>query len=85
MNNLNENNTEITRAIEIYDFLSTCDKDDFCYMVDTSVFNKIMLAFFKLAMNEARIDVETENSIINQLSNIFNQFSTKEILEQYGS
>ena len=38
------------KEIRIYDFLATCDTDDFCRMVDSSVFNDIIRAFLKMAM-----------------------------------
>lgn len=69
------------RDIEIYDFLATCNQDDFCRMVDSSAFNDIIRAFLKLAMKNAELDELAEDKVLNQLRWIFDEKSAKEVLE----
>lgn len=68
------------RNIRIYDFLATCDTDDFCRMVDSSAFNDIIRAFLKLAVENAGIDEKSQDKVINQLHWIFDEKSAKEVL-----
>ena len=44
------------KEIRIYDFLSTCDTEDICRMVDSSAFNDIIKAFVETAVKNADID-----------------------------
>lgn len=68
------------RNIRIYDFLATCDTDDFCRMVDSSAFNDIIRAFLKLAVENAGIDEKSQDKVIDQLHWIFDEKSAKEVL-----
>lgn len=73
---------EARRNIEIYDFLSTCNQDDFCRMVDSSAFNDIIRAFLKKAMRGAGLDEESENRMLSELRYLFDEMSAKEVLEK---
>ena len=44
------NKEEAEKEIRIYEFLATCDTDDFCIMVDSSAFNDIIRGFIKMAV-----------------------------------
>lgn len=59
------------KEIRIYDFLATCDTDDFCRMVDSSVFNDIIRAFLKMAIDNAEIGDEEKEKVIGQLRWIY--------------
>lgn len=72
------------KEIRIYDFLATCDTDDFCRMVDSSAFNDIIRAFLKMAIDNAEIGDEEKEKVIGQLRWIFDEKSTKEVLERYN-
>lgn len=41
------NKEEAEKKIRIYEFLATCDVDDFCRMVDSSVFTTLLCHFWK--------------------------------------
>lgn len=69
------------KEIRIYEFLATCDTDDFCRMVDSSAFNDIIRAFLKMAVKNADIDEEAQDKVLNQLRWIFDEKSAKEVLE----
>lgn len=71
------------KEIRIYDFLATCDIDDFCRMVDSSAFNDIIRAFLKMAVKNADLDEEVQDKVINQLRWIFDEKTAKEVLENY--
>ena len=43
------------KEIRIYEFLATCDVDDFCQMVDSSAFNDIIKAYLCMAVNNAKL------------------------------
>lgn len=68
------------KEIRIYDFLATCDIDDFCRMVDSSAFNDIIRAFLKMAVDDADIDEKSKEKVIGQLRWIFDEKSAKEVL-----
>ncbi len=70
------------RDIEIYDFLATCNQDDFCRMVDSSAFNDIIRAFLRLAVKNAELSKKSEDKMLNQLSWIFDEMSAKEVLNR---
>lgn len=72
-----------TRTAEIYEFISTCNKDDFCKMVDSSAFNDIIKAFLKKAINDAEIDEKSKDSVMNELKYLFNDTSAKDVLKEY--
>lgn len=72
---------EAKRDIEIYEFLATCNTDDFCRMVDSSAFNDIITAFLTKAVKNAGIDGQSQDKVINQLRWIFDGQTAKEVLQ----
>jgi hypothetical protein len=72
------------KAIRIYDFLATCDKDDICQMVDSSAFNDIIRAFLRMAVENAGLDEKARNSVTGQLRWIFDEWSAKDVLNKYA-
>lgn len=72
---------EAKKEIRIYDFLSSCDQDDFCRMVDSSAFNDIIRAFLKMAVVNAELEEEQQGNVLNQLRWIFSEKSAKEVLQ----
>lgn len=71
------------KEIRVYEFLATCDVDDFCRMVDSSAFNDIIRAFLKMAVENAGIDEKSKEKVIGQLRWIFDEKSAKEILQEF--
>lgn len=71
------------RDIEIFDFLATCNQDDFCRMVDSSAFNDIIKAYIELAVKNAGIDKKSQEKVINQSHWIFDEKNAKEVLKDY--
>lgn len=71
------------KEIRIYEFLATCDTDDFCRMVDSSAFNDIIRAFVKMAVTNAEIDEDSKGKVISQLRWIFDEKQAREVLDEY--
>lgn len=69
------------REIRVYDFLATCDSDDLCRMVDSSVFNDIIRAYLKMAVQSADIDEDSRNKVVGQLRWLFDEKTAKQVLE----
>ncbi len=70
------------KEIRIFDFLSTCDNDDICQLVDSSAFNDIIRAFTRRAVQNADIDKESQKKVLTQLEWLFDTNTAKEILEK---
>lgn len=71
------------KEIRIYDFLATCDTDDFCRMVDSSAFNDLIRAFISKAVNSADIDEKSKEEVLGQLRWIFDEKSASEVLKEW--
>lgn len=69
------------REIRVYDFLTTCDSDDLCRMVDSSAFNDIIRAYLKMAVQSADIDEDAREKVVGQLRWLFDEKTAKEVLE----
>ena len=69
------------KEIRIYEFLATCDSDDFCRMVDSSAFNDIIRAFLKMAVDNAEIGDKEKEKVLAQLRWIFDEKQAKEVLD----
>lgn len=72
------------RSIEIYEFLATCNQDDFCQMVDSSAFNDIIRAFLTKAIKSSELDKMSEDKVKNELRYLFDDLSAKEVLSKYS-
>lgn len=71
------------KEIRIYEFLATCDTDDFCRLVDSGAFNDIIRAFIELAVKNANIGKEAEQKALAQTRWVFDIKSAKEVLADY--
>ena len=69
------------KEIRVYEFLSTCDEDDFCRLVDSSAFNGIIKAYLKLAISKANIDEKSKDKVMNQLNWVFDEQTAKQVLK----
>lgn len=74
------NKEEAEKGIRIYEFLATCDADDFCRMVDSSAFNDIIMSFLEMAVEKSGIDEMDQEKVKNQLRWIFDEKLAKEVL-----
>ena len=69
------------KEIRIYDFLSTCDTEDICRMVDSSAFNDIIRAYLKMAVQSADIDEDAKEKVVGQLRWLFDEKTAKQVLD----
>lgn len=71
------------REIRIYEFLSDCNKEDLCSLVDSSAFNDIIRGYIKLAVDNTDIDEESREKVIRASQWIFDEKNATEALENY--
>ena len=69
------------RTIEIYDFFSTCSKDDFYDMVDSSAFNDIIKAYCRKALSCANVNKNTSERVMDELRWLFDTMGAKTVCE----
>ena len=73
------------RYCRIYDFLASCDEEDFYIMFDSSAFNEIAKAYLKKAVNElaaeGEITEEQGKSVRGRFSVLFDESPSKPICE----
>lgn len=74
---------EAKKEIRIYEFLASCNKDDFCRMIDSGAFNDIIRAYLEMTVNNTDLDEESKNKITGQLRWIFDEKQAKEVLSEY--
>lgn len=73
---------DVKRKIEIYDFFSTCDKEDFCTMVDSSAFNDIIVAYARKAARNAELGEEAEKMVAGELRSLFHGRNASDVLKE---
>ena len=75
---------EAEKKCKVYDFLATCDQEDFCNMFDSSAFNEIAKSYMRLAVSEltdeGTIDEEQARAVRNRFSLLFDEKKAKEVL-----
>ena len=75
---------EAEKKIRIYDFLATCDTDDFCQMVDSSAFNDIIKAYVESAVDDSDINEDEKQKVKRNIHWLFDEKSAKTVLKKYG-
>lgn len=67
----------------IFDFLGTCDDDDFYKLFDSSAFNEIAKSYMRLAVkelvSEGTIDEEQGKAVRNRFSLLFDEKQAKDV------
>lgn len=73
------------KNIRIFDFLGTCDEDDFYKLFDSSAFNEIAKSYMRLAVkelvSEGAIDEDQGKAVRNRFSLLFDEKQSKEVCE----
>ncbi len=69
------------RKVRIFDFLATCDDDDFYTLFDSSAFNEIAKDYFRMALKQAGVDDETRSNVMNELRFLLSEKTAKKICE----
>lgn len=69
----------------IFDFLGTCDDDDFYKLFDSSAFNEIAKSYMRLAVkelvSEGTIDEDQGKAVRNRFSLLFDEKQAKDVCE----
>lgn len=71
------------KEIRIYEFLATCNEDDFCRIINSGAFNDIIRAYIKEAVVQAEIDEKSKEKVLAQAYWIFDTKTAEEILSNY--
>ena len=76
---------EAEKKCRIYDFLATCDQEDFYNLFDSSDFNEISKSYVRLAVkelvSEGTIDEDQGKAVRNRFCLFFDEKQAKEVFE----
>lgn len=76
---------EAEKKCRVFDFLATCDQDDFYNLFDSSAFNEISKSYMRLAVkelvSEGTIDEDQGKAVRNRFSLLFDEKQSKEVCE----
>ena len=76
---------QVDKDCRIFDFLGTCDDDDFYKLFDSSAFNEISKSYMRLAVKElvaeGEIDEDQGKAVRNRFSLLFDEKQSKEVCE----
>ena len=68
---------EAEKKCRVFDFLATCDQDDFYNLFDSSAFNEISKSYMRLAVKElvaeGEIDEDQGKAVRNRFSLLFDE------------
>ncbi len=73
------------KQARIFDFLGTCDQDDFYRLFDSSAFNEIACSYLRLAVRElveeGTIDEDQGKAVRNRFRLLFDEKRSDEVCE----
>lgn len=73
------------KCYQIYDFLATCDHEDFYTLFDSSAFNEIAKEYMRLAVRElveeGTLEEEQGRAVRNRFALLFYEKTAKEVCE----
>jgi hypothetical protein len=76
---------EAEKKCRVFDFLATCDQEDFYNLFDSSAFNEISKSYMRLAVkelvSEGTIDEDQGKAVRNRFSLLFDEKQSKEVCE----
>ena len=72
---------DIKKQIRIYEFLATCDTDDFCTLVDSSAFNSIIKAYLHMALVNSNVDDNTQHQVMLELNRTLDEVQAIDVLK----
>lgn len=71
------------KLVRIYEFLTTCDKEDICNLFDSSAFNDITRGYILLTIENSNIDEKAKEEIINNSKYVFDDTAAAEVLKRF--
>lgn len=79
------NTAEAEKHARLYDFLGTCDQDDFYVLFDSTAFNEIAKSYMRAAVkrltDNGTLDEEQGKAIRNEYAFLFSEKTAKEVSE----
>lgn len=79
------NPDEAAKKARVYDFLGTCDQEDFYTLFDSTAFNEIAKDYMRLTVRKltdrGTIDEEQARAVRNTYAMLFEDMTAKEISE----
>lgn len=79
------NKDEAEKKARVYDFLGTCDTDDFYTLFDSTAFNEVSKGYMRTAVKrlitQGVIDEEQGRAVRNEYSFLFDEKTAREISE----
>lgn len=76
---------ESTKKVRIFDFLSTCNEEDFCTLFDSTAFNEIVMCYVRRAVlelvNEDVLNDEQARVVRNRVNTLFSEQTAMDILK----
>ena len=70
------------KKCKVFDFLATCNEDDFYHLFDSSVFNEIMLSYVcKAVDNISNLTDEQRVAVKNEVNMLLSECNAREICE----
>lgn len=74
------------KDIRIFDFLATCDDDDFYRLFDSSAFNEIAKSYMRLAVrdleNDGTLTKQQGEAVRERFCGLFDEVRAKEVCER---
>ena len=76
---------EAEKKCRVFDFLATCDQEDFFTMFDSSAFNEISKSYMRLTVkelvSEGTLNEDQGRAVRNRFSVVFDGKQSKEVVE----
>lgn len=69
------------KEIRIFDFLATCDADDFCRLFNSSAFNGIFKGYLNAIIEDAGLDAETADRVKGSARYLLDTKTASEVLK----
>ena len=72
------------RKADLYDFLSACDRNDFCDLFDSSAFNEIAKGYMRVTTDKlvsaGVITSDQAESVKSVFSSLFDEMQAREVI-----
>jgi len=76
---------EAEKKCRVYDFLATCDQEDFYNLFDSSAFNEISKSYMRLAVkrlvDNGTLEEDQGTAVRNEFAFLFDEKQSKEVCE----
>lgn len=70
----------IRKDIKVLEFLATCDDTEIYKLFDSGVFNDIVKAYCKRAMNNKGVAQDDISNVLRELNCLFSEMQAKDIM-----